>query len=295
MLICSEIATFAMDELLVSLAFTAATLGIEEQWDAMKDPDLVIAQSNCHIQLSKCYVEYLLDEDIEIGHKDLVTCEDDQDDREFTEQQKATFAEHKVKFTSHIVKAVQLGVQAKQSWLIFNAAIEFWNNYLPILRKLDYFVWIHPSGVEAMTECFEAMNGAFVSGDFASLDYNKVDYELERKMNVFTNISMQLARICEYKTQNQEAVRICEILLTKNLPSHLRKTFDSIRAKVTKQVSNLATLNNAGGKGAPAKAPAKGAPAPDTKELKGPSKVDILTSEVLSYLELIQNGQKEMI
>ena len=28
MLICSEIATFAMDELLVSLAFTAATLGI---------------------------------------------------------------------------------------------------------------------------------------------------------------------------------------------------------------------------------------------------------------------------
>jgi len=66
-----------------------------------------------------------------------------------------------------------------------------------------------------MTECFEAMNGAFVSGDFSALEHNKVDYELEKKMNVFTNISMQLARIYEYKQQNTEAVRICDIPLTK--------------------------------------------------------------------------------
>lgn len=46
---------------------------------------------------------------------------------------------------------------------------------------------------------------------------------------------------------------------------------------------------------APAKG-AKGAPvASIEKEVKGPSKVDIITAEVLSFLELIQNGQKEMI
>ena len=33
----------------------------------------------------------------------------------------------------------------------------------------------------------------------------------------------------------------------------------------------------------------------EVKEVKGPNKVDIITSEVLSFLELIQNGQKEMI
>lgn len=33
-------------------------------------------------------MEFLLEEDIEIGHKELVTLDDDQDDREFTEQQK---------------------------------------------------------------------------------------------------------------------------------------------------------------------------------------------------------------
>jgi hypothetical protein len=98
-----------MEELLVNLAYTAANLGIAEQWDALKDADLVIAQSNCHIQLAKCYVEYLLDEDIEIGHKDLITLEEDQDDREFTEQEKQTFNDQKKKFTDHIIKATQLG------------------------------------------------------------------------------------------------------------------------------------------------------------------------------------------
>ena len=48
-LICSEIANFAMEELLVQLSFTAASLGTAETWDAMKDADLIIAQSNCHI------------------------------------------------------------------------------------------------------------------------------------------------------------------------------------------------------------------------------------------------------
>ena len=76
-LICSEISSFAMDEMLVELSFTAANLGIAEKWDALKDADLVIAQSNCHIQLAKCHVEYLLEDDIEIGHKDLVTVLDD--------------------------------------------------------------------------------------------------------------------------------------------------------------------------------------------------------------------------
>jgi len=50
----------------------------------------------------------------------------------------------------------------------------------------------------------------------------------------------------------------------------------------------LGSLAAAGGKQAAAgKAPAKGAAPVEQKEVKGPSKVDILTSEVLSYLELI--------
>jgi hypothetical protein len=52
--------------------------------------------------LAKCYVEFLLEEDIEIGHKDLVTCDGDQEDREFTADQIEKFATQKEKFVSHI-------------------------------------------------------------------------------------------------------------------------------------------------------------------------------------------------
>jgi hypothetical protein len=73
----------------------------------------------------------------------------------------------------------------------------------------------------------------------------------------------------------------------------LRKTFDSIKARVTKQVSNLATLGQGGKGGA---APPKGKdPVPVPTNVYQPSKTDILTSEILSYLELIQNGNKDLV
>ena len=133
-----------------------------------------------------------------------------------------------------------------------------------------------------MLECFEAMNNSFVSAIFSP---DAVDYELNKKMLVFTNLSVLLARYFEFKENSAEAIRVCDTLLVKNLPSHLRKTFDSIKARVTKNVSNLASL--AAGAGGKKEAPAKGKNAVVEKEPTGPSKTDILTSEVLSYLELI--------
>ena len=142
-----------------------------------------------------------------------------------------------------------------------------------------------------MLECFEAMNNCFISAIFSP---DQVDYELNKKMLVFSNLSILLARYFEYKADSAEAVRVCDTLLTKQLPSHLRKTFDSIKARVTKSVSNLAQLNEGKGKGKEAPAKGKGAAVVE-KEPVGPSRTDVLTSEVLSYLELIQNGNKEMI
>jgi hypothetical protein len=93
---------------------------------------------------------------------------------------------------------------------------------------------IHSGALKAIVESFEAMNGCFQSATFAP---DKIDYELNKKMNVFANLSIILARLYEFKAQNPEAVRICDILLGKQLPSHLRKTFDSIKARVTKSVA----------------------------------------------------------
>ena len=108
-LISAEISTLALDEGLFDMAFESATLCVAQEWDAAKDMDLVIAQSQANITLAKAYGEYLLDEDIEIGHAELVTIDDDQDEREFTSEQKATFATQKQKYIDHIIAAVKLG------------------------------------------------------------------------------------------------------------------------------------------------------------------------------------------
>jgi len=106
-----------------------------------------------------------------------------------------------------------------------------------------------------MMESFEGMNRCFEN---ASFTYENVDYELAKKMQIFSNLSIMLARNHEFQHKNDEAVRVCDILLSKQLPSHLRKTFDSIKARVTKQVS-LTKQNDGkapvGGKGAKEVAP----------------------------------------
>lgn len=62
--------------------------------------------SGAHIALAKCYVEYLLEEDIEIGTEQLVTIEEDQDERQWTAEVKAKFEGWKVLFLTHVIKAV---------------------------------------------------------------------------------------------------------------------------------------------------------------------------------------------
>jgi hypothetical protein len=141
------------------------------------------------------------------------------------------------------------------------------------------------AGVPAMVESFEGMNNCFENANFS---HDNVDYELSKKMSIFSNLSIMLARTYEFLNKNDDAVRVCDILLQKQLPSHLRKTFDSIKARVTKQVSQGGAP---AGKGAP---PAKGAKDAQAAVVEV-SKADQVSSEVLGYLELIKTGNKEMI
>ena len=66
-------AKLAFEETLIDLTFDAATLAVKNKWDHVKDHDLIMVQSESHIILAKYYVE------IEIGHKDLMTLEMDED------------------------------------------------------------------------------------------------------------------------------------------------------------------------------------------------------------------------
>jgi hypothetical protein len=48
-LVFAEISTLAIDEMLIDITMAAATIGVAEAWDPLKDADLIIAQSTCHI------------------------------------------------------------------------------------------------------------------------------------------------------------------------------------------------------------------------------------------------------
>ena len=106
-LIAAEIAKLAMEENLIDIAFKAASLAIADEWDSQKNADLVIAQSESHYVLASCYVEKLLEEDIEIGYKELITVEEDQDEREFTNEDRVKFHEWKQKFPFHIIQGIK--------------------------------------------------------------------------------------------------------------------------------------------------------------------------------------------
>jgi len=63
-----------------------------------------------------------------------------------------------------------------------------------------------------MVEAFEGMNNCFESANFS---HDNVDYELSKKMNIFSNLSIMLARVHEFQGKNDQSVRVCDILLQK--------------------------------------------------------------------------------
>jgi len=54
------------------------------------------------------------------------------------------------------------------------------------------------------------MNNCFENANFSA---ENTDYELSKKMNVFSNLAAILARIYEFMPKNDEAVKVCDTML----------------------------------------------------------------------------------
>ena len=220
----------------------------------------------------------LLEEEIEIGFHDLITITEDQDEREFTEEDTKKYQGWKIKFVEHIQHGVKLAMSTLQPALIFKGAITFWNNYLPIFKRLDYYDVVLQDCLPVMQECFEGMNNTFITSNFG---VGNIDYNLDTKLNVFTNFSHVYCRIQE-KHDSDESLRVCNLLLEKNLPPHLRKAFDTIRARITKSAKGP----DGGAKGGD-KGKGKGdAPAHELTE------TEIISAEVIGLLEMVASTIK---
>jgi hypothetical protein len=152
MLLASEIAEIAFNNNLIEIAFEAGKLSVKTEWDPRKDADLVIAQCKSHYVIAQSYVEMLLEEEVEIGFNDLITIAEDQDEREFTEEDTSKFQGWKIQFVEHIKEGVKLAMSTLQPALIFRGTIIFWNNYLPIFKRLDYYDVVLKEAIPVMQE-----------------------------------------------------------------------------------------------------------------------------------------------
>lgn len=81
---------------------------------------------------------------------------------------------------------------------------------MPVFKKSNYYELMLSEGVPALIESFEGMNNCFINAAFNS---ESIDYELDKKMQVFTNLAVMLARLYEHMVKNDDAVRVCDILL----------------------------------------------------------------------------------
>lgn len=75
---------------------------------------------------------------MEVGFEGIELLEQDTE-WEYLEEEKSKFKSLKVEFAKRIQQGIKLASAGKQSWLIFNGVILFWNNYLPVFRRLNFY------------------------------------------------------------------------------------------------------------------------------------------------------------
>ena len=66
----------------------------------MKNNEVLIAKSEAYLTKAKCIVDNLLEEDIEVGYKDMVFLTED---RELNDQEKERFEQLKIDFIENII------------------------------------------------------------------------------------------------------------------------------------------------------------------------------------------------
>jgi len=287
-LLATEIAKQAFEINAFEMTGVAAGIALQLEWDAITDPQLVLAQAEAHLLIAQSSGELLLENDVEICYEDLVLCEQEIEEvaeenaepKEFTEDQKNQFHEWKQTLCTHISKSAILAQSVNQSWLVYNICVYLWNNYLKIFREAEFSKKIFKGAKEAFKDCYQSASKLVLTFLF---DKENSDYLIKDKCDLISHIGLYYARLEEDAGNHTEAVKVCDDILSKQPPPHLRKHFDALKAAITKQVgSGKAPAGGAakGTKPAPGKQPAK-------TESASTSKDDSKSIEVISYVELI--------
>ena len=110
---------------------------------------------------------------------------------ELTEAKSKEIKERKSEVNTFLKKNLEFALTAQQNYLIFNGAICLWNNFLHIFRVTTNDNKLRADLVPLLKDYFESMRNSLKEIETKNIVY----YDLDDKIQVFSNIGLIYARL----------------------------------------------------------------------------------------------------
>ena len=252
-----------------------------------KDIDQLIAISEIKINVAKCYEEYLLDEGIELYSNNYENLNDS--NKQYTDEEKEKLNEWRTKLYDTLKESNRIASSINQPWLVFNVAIKFWNQLIPLLNNEKWLPLLNENLFPLFEGLFDSMNKAMIYYETTNAELTNTDYY--KNVQLFVDLTSVYCKFLDFTEKIDDCIKICDIMLTRNLPAKHRKIFDTIK-------THALTAHAIGDAGAGKKKPppAKNPPAAKGKSEGGsfvPTAEMNLISDCFSNLETAVNTKDE--
>ena len=250
--------------------------------DVQKDIDLLISISEIKINVAECYKEYLLGEGIELYSNNYENIYEN--NKQYTEEEN----DWRNKLYETLKESNRIASSVNQPWLIFNVAIKFWNQLTAIINNEKWLSLLNQNLFPLFEGLFESMNKSMIYYEATNAELTNTDYY--KNVKLFADLTKIYCKFLDYTEKIEECVKICDIMLSRQLEEKFRKEFDTIKAHA--QTAHVSADAGAGKKKA---APVKNAPVKGKASDGGfnPTPEMNLISDCFSMLENAVNMKEE--
>jgi hypothetical protein len=216
-----------------------------------KDIEQLISISEIKLNCARCYEEFLLGEGMELYSNNYENINDS--NKQYDDTEKTKFNDLRNKLYDTLKEANKIASSVDQPWLIFNVAIKFWNQLIPILNNEKWLPLLNENLFPFFEELFQSMNKSMTYYENINAEITNTDYY--KKVQLFVDITAVYCKFLDFKEKIDECVNICDTVLNRRLAPKHRKIFDTIKAHALTSHTG-AEANTGKRKAAPPKAPA---------------------------------------
>ena len=254
--------------------------------NVQKDVDQLISASEIKINVARCYEEYILGEGIELYSNNFENLNDSS--KQFTEEEKEKLTELRNKLYDTLKEANRIASSVNQPWLIFNVNIKLWNQLIPLLNSEKWLPILNENLLPLLEGLFESMNKSVIYYEQTNAELTNTDYY--KNIQLFVDLTATYCKFLDFTEKIDDCVKICDIMLSRQLQAKHRKIFDIIKTH-----AQTAHVQGDAGAGKKKPAPVKAPPAAKGKGDGGfsPSQEMTLISDCFSLLETAVNTKEE--